>query len=389
MINRDIQEELLVLSREYPVITITGPRQAGKTTLAKITFPSYNYCNLEHPEIRELARNDPNAFFSLYKAPLIIDEIQRVPQLLSYIQVIVDSNREKGSFILTGSHQLSLNEAITQSLAGRTALLRLLPLSINELASFGITIKRDELITRGFLPSVYIDNLDPFKAYRNYFQTYVERDLKQLIQVRELIHFENFMRLLAGRVGQVLNLHSISNDLGISSTTLAQWLSVLEASFLLIRIYPYYENFGKRIIKSPKIFFTETGLVSYLLGIDSPEQVATHPLLGQLFENMVVVDAIKSRLNKGKDHNIFFYRDNNQNEVDMIYKSKSSLIPIEIKSAMTYNDNLIKGVLFFQKIVPESKKGYLIYSGDLSFSKKEVEIVNFRDSYKIFQNQNF
>ncbi|MCK4921572.1 MAG: ATP-binding protein [Bacteroidales bacterium] len=384
MIKREIQKELINLSREYPVVTITGPRQAGKTTLAKLTFPDYSYCNLEHPEIREIARNDPNALFQMFKTPLIIDEIQRLPLLLSYIQVLVDENPVKGNFILTGSHQLSLNEAVSQSLAGRTALLRLLPLSINELATAGISIKRDELISTGFLPGVYNNKLNSYKAYRNYFQTYVERDLKQLIKVRELLHFENFMRLLAGRVGQVLNLHSISNDLGVSSTTLSQWLSVLEASFLVIRIFPYYENFGKRIIKSPKLFFTETGLVSYLLGIEKPEQVTSHPLMGQLFENMVVVDAIKSRMNKGEDHNMFFFRDNNQNEVDIIYKHKGHLIPIEIKSAMTFNDNLLTGIRYFQRTVPNTDKAYLIYSGELSFSKGNIEVINFNNSHKIF-----
>jgi len=384
MIKREIQEELVSLSRDYPVITITGPRQAGKTTLAQMTFPDYSYCNLEHPEIREIARTDPNALLSLYKTPIIIDEIQRVPQLLSHIQVMVDAKPVKGSFILTGSYQLSLNEAVSQSLSGRTALLQLLPLTINELEKTGIQILRDELISTGFLPGVYSNKLNPYKAYRNYFQTYVERDLKQLLKVRELVHFENFMRILAGRVGQVLNLHSISNDLGVSSTTLSQWLSVLEASFLVIRIFPYHENFGKRVIKSPKLLFTETGLVSYLLGIENKEQVSSHPLLGQLFENMVTMNAIKTRLNRGLDHNIFFYRDNNRNEVDIIYKDKGKLIPVEIKSAMTFNDNLLRGVRYFQKTVPETDKGYLIYSGELSFRKDNIEIVNFRDSHKIF-----
>jgi predicted AAA+ superfamily ATPase len=384
MIKREIQKELKALSREYPVVTITGPRQAGKTTLAQMVFPKYNYCNLEHPEIREIARNDPNAFFNRFKTPLIIDEIQRIPDLLSYIQVIVDSKPAKGSFILTGSHQLSLNQAVSQSLAGRTALLRMLPLTINELASCGISTEINTLISTGFLPGVHRNNLNPYKAYRNYFQTYVERDLKQLIKVRELIQFENFMRLLAGRVGQIINLHSLSNDLGVSSTTLAQWLSVLEASFIIIRLFPYYENFGKRIIKSPKLLFTETGLVSYLLGIENPSHVMSHPLRGQLFENMVIVDAIKTRLNKGEDHNIFFFHDNNRNEVDVIYKKGEILIPMEIKSAMTFNDNLLKGIRYFQRTVPKTKKGYLIYTGELSFSKGDIEIINFRDSHKIF-----
>jgi len=384
MIKREIEKELLSLCREYPVITITGPRQSGKTTLARMVFPDYAYCNLEHPEIRKIATDDPKALFSTYKAPLIIDEIQRVPDLLSYIQVMVDANPAKGSYILTGSNQLSLNEAIVQSLAGRTALLTLLPLSINELRGAQIKMGRDELITTGFMPGVHSQMLNPFKSYRNYFQTYVERDLKQLIKVRELSHFEDFMRLLAGRTAQVLNLYSISNDLGVSSTTLKHWLSVLEASYIVMRIYPYFENFGKRVIKSPKLLFIETGLVSYLLGIESHVQVASHPLLGQLFENMVIMDAIKTRYNRGEDHNIFFYRDNNRNEVDMIIKSGRNLIPVEIKSAMTFNDELVKGIRFFQKVTPDCGKGYLIYSGDLQFSKEKIEIINFNNTAAIF-----
>jgi len=384
MIKREIQKELLSLARKYPVITLTGPRQAGKTTLVQMVFPDYSYCNLEHPEIRELARSDPKALLNNYRAPVIFDEIQRVPQLLSYIQVMVDSRPKKGSFILTGSNQLSLDEAVSQSLAGRTALLRLLPLSIKELNDAGISYNRDKLITAGFLPGVHSNRLNPYKAYRNYFQTYVERDLKQLIRIKELVHFENFMRLLAGRTAQELNLHSISNDLGISSTTLAHWLSILEASFVVMRIYPYYENFGKRIIKSPKLLFTETGLVSYLLGIESHNQVHSHPLLGQMFENMVIMDAIKTRFNKGEDHNIFFYRDNNKNEVDVIFKSKKGLIPVEIKSAMTFHDDLLKGIRFFQRTAPAAGKGYLIYSGDLVFRKEKIEIVNFKNASKIF-----
>jgi len=384
MIKREIQKELISLTRRYPVVTLTGPRQAGKTTLVKMAFPEYSYCNLEHPEIREIARTDPKALFNIYSAPVILDEIQRVPQLLSYLQVMVDTRPKKGSFILTGSNQLSLDEAVSQSLAGRTALLRLLPLSIKELTDAGISYSRDKLITSGFLPGVHKNRLNPYKAYRNYFQTYVERDLKQLLRIKELIHFENFMRLLAGRIAQELNLHSISNDLGISSTTLAQWLSILEASFIVLRIYPYYENLGKRIIKSPKLLFTETGLASYLLGIESYNQVSSHPLLGQLFENMVIMDAVKARFNKGEDHNIFFYRDNNKNEVDMIFKARRGLIPIEIKSAMTFNDDLLKGIRFFQRITPAATKGYLIYSGDLVFRKDKIEIINFADASKIF-----
>lgn len=377
LIQRDIQKELESLMSSYPVVTITGPRQSGKTTLARTTFPDYGYCNLEKPEIRRLAEGDPNAFFDRFRQPLIIDEIQRVPDLLSYIQVIVDDKKEKGAFLLTGSHQQSLNEAVSQSLAGRTALLRLLPLSINELVSAGIRSSRDELLLTGFMPGIYSNNLNPYKSNRNYFQTYVERDLRQLMQIKNLNNFENFVRMLAGRVGQVLNLHSISGDIGVSSTTLSEWLSVLEASFLIFRLYPYYENFGKRIIKSPKIYFTDVGLVCYLLGIENAGQVARDPLLGGIFENMVVMDLVKERLNRGLDPNFFYFRDNNQNEVDLVIKKHDKLVPVEIKAAMTYNENLLKGIKYFQRTTDQDQKGYLIYSGDLEFKSGLADIVNF------------
>ena len=370
---------------DYPVVTITGPRQSGKTTLAKTTFPGYNYCNLENPEIRQLAENDPNAFFTSFSQPLIIDEIQRVPQLLSFIQVIVDEKNKKGLFLLTGSHQQSLREAVSQSLAGRTALLRLLPFSIKELLSANIELNRDKLIYTGFLPGIYDNKLNPTKAYRNYFQTYVERDLRQLLQVKNLSNFENFIRLLAGRVGQILNLHALSGDLGVSATTLTHWLSVLEASFLVFRLQPYFENFGKRLVKSPKLYFTDVGLVCYLLGIETPEQVTRDPLIGGLFENMVVLEAVKTRLNKGFDPNLFYFRDNNKNEVDLIYKKQRMLTPIEIKSAMTFNEKLLKGIAYFQRTSNQAQKGYLVYSGDLTFERDNVHVINFKDVYKILE----
>ena len=384
-IKREIEKELLSLMEDYPVVTITGPRQSGKTTLAKTTFPGYNYCNLENPEIRQLAENDPNAFFASFSQPLIIDEIQRVPQLLSFIQVIVDEKNKKGLFLLTGSHQQSLREAVSQSLAGRTALLRLLPFSIKELLSANIELNRDKLIYTGFLPGIYDNKLNPTKAYRNYFQTYVERDLRQLLQVKNLSNFENFIRLLAGRVGQILNLHSLSGDLGVSATTLTHWLSVLEASFLVFRLQPYFENFGKRLVKSPKLYFTDVGLVCYLLGIETPEQVTRDPLIGGLFENMVVMEAVKTRLNKGLDPNLFYFRDNNKNEVDLIYKKQRMLTPIEIKSAMTFNENLLKGIAYFQRTSNQAQKGYLVYSGDLTFERDNVHVINFKDVYKILE----
>ena len=378
IIKRAIQSELETLMAEYPVVTITGPRQSGKTTLSQMAYPQYTYCNLENPEIRNLAANDPNAFFNSFQWPIIIDEIQRVPQLLSYIQTIVDADKKNGMFLLTGSHQLSLSDAVNQSLAGRTALLRLLPFSISELLSENIELSRDELIYRGFQPRIYDQHQNPTKANRNYLQTYIERDVRQIMQIKDLGMFENFIRLLAGRVGQVLNLHSLSRDLGVSSTSLAQWMSVLEASFVIFKLPPYYQNIGKRLVKSPKVYFTDVGLVSYLLGIENPDQVIRDPLLGGLFENMVVMELVKVRLNRGLDPKLYFFRDNNKNEVDLIMDTAGGPIPVEIKAAMTFNEKLVKGVGYFQKINKNSRKGYLVYSGDLSLQTQHFDVINFK-----------
>ncbi len=383
-IKRAVSHELQSIAKDYPVITITGPRQAGKTTLARMEFPDYSYCNLENPEIRELAINDPNAFFEEFSSPVIIDEIQRVPQLLSYIQTIVDESEEKGMYILTGSHQFNLNQAITQSLAGRTALLNLLPFSIRELTDSGIKPDRDELIYKGFLPRIYKDDLNPTKTYRNYFQTYVERDLRQMVNIRNITQFEVFLKLLAGRVGQLLNLNSLSNDIGVSSNTLKEWMSILEASFLIFKLPPYFENFGKRVVKSPKIYFTDVGLATYLLGIEELNQVSRDPLIGNLFENMIVIEAVKSRYNQGLDPNLFFYRDNNRNEIDMIYKKSKKLIPIEIKYAKTIHSDFFKSLKKFNKITAKASRGYLIYSGNRFFKTENIEIKHFSKCYEIF-----
>ncbi|HEX3044805.1 MAG TPA: ATP-binding protein [Bacillota bacterium] len=382
MIKRDIENELHNLSNQYPVITLTGPRQAGKTTLAKMTFPEYHYCNLELPEIRQLAENDPHAVFKSFSPPVIFDEIQRVPTLLSYIQVMADETGKNGQFILTGSHQFLLHEAVSQSLAGRTALLTLLPLSIKELSQAGLTYNRDEYILNGFLPRIYKESLEPTKAYRNYYQTYIERDLRQISNIRNLISFEKFMHLLAGRIGQVVNLHSLANDIGISSTTLNEWLSVLEASFIIYRLKPYYENLGKRMIKSPKLYFTDIGLAAYLLGITELHQVGRDPLLGNLFENLVVVEALKAKMNQGLDPNLFFFRDQHQNEVDLIYRKGRTLIPIEIKAAMTYQESWEKNIAFFNSIAG-STAGYLIYNGDLDLQKSNVSVIHFTKTHQI------
>jgi predicted AAA+ superfamily ATPase len=385
MITRAINKELALLADEYAVVTVTGPRQSGKTTLVQMQFPDYSYCNLEHPEIRKLAQDDPNALFELYPAPMIIDEVQRVPELLSYIQVKADTTTEKGQYILTGSHQMALREAISQSLAGRTALLELLPLSIAELMDAGIALGRDEMIFQGFYPRIYSEKADPQRLYRSYFQTYVERDVRQILNIRDLSQFEQFIRLLAGRTGQVLNFQSMGNDIGISGKTLKEWVSVLEASFIVFRLPPYFENFGKRVIKSPKIYFTDTGLLCYLLGIDKPGQVSRDPAFGHLFENLVVIEALKTRLNKGLDPNLYFFRDNNRQEVDLIFKKGRVLLPIEIKAAMTWNSDFLKGIHYFQRNVPTAGRGTVIYSGEIQPNLESANVVHFSRTSEQFQ----
>lgn len=374
------------MSKDYPVTTLLGPRQSGKTTLVRSSFADLPYANLEEIDTRQAALDDPRRFLSQFTSGVILDEIQQAPDLLSYIQVIVDETQKPGQFILTGSHQLSLHQAVSQSLAGRTALLELLPLSINELQQAGIDLTLNEYVLHGFYPRIYRDNLSPFKAYRNYYQTYVERDVRQLINVRNLSQFDRFIRLCAGRIGQVVNLNSISNDIGVDNRTLKAWLSILEASFIVKRLQPYYENFGKRIIKSPKLYFTDVGLASYLLGIESINQVDRDPLRGNLVENLVIMELIKARANQGLDANLYYYRDNNGNEVDAIYKSASMLIPIEIKSAQTLSNVFYKGLNYFRNLVGEDRcrQGCLIYAGDLEQQIKNIHVLNYKNSAKIF-----
>lgn len=384
MIKRTIRTELAKLAKQFPVVTVTGPRQSGKTTLVQMQFPKYAYCNLEHPETRRLAQSDPNAFFDLYPAPVIIDEVQRVPELLSYIQVRADASSKKGQYILTGSHQLALREAVSQSLAGRTALLELLPLSIAELAEAGIELTREEYIFQGFYPRIYAEDAEPQRLYRNYFQTYVERDVRQILQVKDLSLFEQFIHLLAGRTGQVLNLHSLGNEIGVSGKTLKEWVSVLEASFIVFRLPPYFENFGKRITKSSKLYFTDTGLLCYLLGIEKPEQVARDPAFGHLFENLVVMEALKARLNQGLDPNLYFFRDNNRQEVDLVYKKGRKLFPVEIKASMTWSQDFLRGIDYFRRTVPDSGKGTVIYSGELQPDLKAASVIHFKRTGELF-----
>ena len=384
MIKRAITNNLIHLAETFPVVTIEGPRQSGKTTLAKATFPHYTYVNLEETATRRLAQQDPHGFFEKFPAPTIIDEIQRVPELLSEIQVRVDQSRQNGQFILTGSHQPKLKEGIAQSLAGRTALLTLLPFSIAELASADIDLDRDDYLFRGFLPAIYDRKQNPVDAYEAYYRTYVERDVRQIINLARQNEFELFMRLLAGRVGQVVNLDSLSGDVGVSSTTLKEWISVLESSFIIHRLHPYYNNFGKRFIKSPKIYFTDVGLATHLLGIDNAAQVSRDPLLGGLFENMIVMEAVKARVNEGRKPNLYFMRNKTGEEIDLVLESNRDLLLLEIKSAKTPDSSMANGLRKFTKFIPNVRGGHVIYSGE-EWPLEGGSFTNFRDVSKLIQ----
>jgi len=363
MLKREITKECAQLLTEYPIVTIIGPRQAGKTTLAK-SFSKYEYCNLESPENREFAVNDPKAFLKQFSNRVILDEFQRVPELLSYIQVTVDENKQNGQFILTGSHQLALKGAITQSLSGRTALLHLLPFSISELNAANIKFEHFEgYIFSGFLPRIYDQKQRPVQAYANYYQTYVERDVRQLINVKDTSLFEKFMKLLAGRVGQLIDYNSLSNDVGVDAKTIKNWLSILEASYIIFKLPPFYENFGKRVIKSPKYYFVEVGLLSYLLGIEKAAQISRDPLVGSIFENLVIIEFLKLRFNQGKMANLYFYRDSNQNEIDLLIDNGTKLTAIEIKSSSTYSNSQFNNINKITKVMSKIKNSYLVYSG--------------------------
>jgi uncharacterized protein len=380
MIKRHIEPEFLQLLGEYPIVTILGPRQAGKTTLARQLLPDYAYINLEHPETRAFAQDDPKAFLAQYPGKVIFDEIQRLPELLSYLQVAVDNQRENGRYVLTGSHQLALREAIAQSLAGRTAILHLLPFSIAELVDNDLGFaKAEDYIYQGFLPRIYDQQQRPSTAYANYYQTYVERDVRQLINLKDVAQFQKFMKLVAGRVGQLMDYSSLAGDVGVSATTIKHWLSILEASFILYKLPPYFENFGKRVIKTPKYYFIDTGLLCFLLSIENPQQVARDPLIGQLFENLVVIDVLKNFYNKGKLDNIYFFRDSNGLEADLLLQQGRQLMPIEIKSSSTYKPELLKGLKRIMELSPQMANAHLVYSGDAMQFSNGINAIRFDD----------
>lgn len=386
MIRRTITDKILRWVEQYPVVTITGPRQSGKTTLCRMLFHEREYINLESPDIRDFVRSDPRGFLDRYREGAVIDEIQRAPELLSYLQVEVDRDPQPGRFILTGSQNFLLMESLSQSLAGRTALAELLPFSLEELSSAGIELELDQLLCTGFYPRIHDNNLDPAEALSFYVRTYVERDLRQLITVRDLSQFELFLKLCAGRMGQILNLSALGNDCGVSHNTIKSWISILESSYIIKLLHPFFRNFNKRLIKSPKLYFLDPGLAAYLLNIRTPEQMRIHPLRGFLFESLVISELYKMRYNAGQGDNLYFFRDSAGNEVDIILDHGLQQDILEIKSAQTITSDFFKGLEYLSNLNNSIRNRYLVYGGKEQRNQRETEVLGWRNMNRITAN---
>ena len=380
-IQRQALSVLTQRAKLYPVVTVLGPRQSGKTTLCRMAFPDMQYVNLEQPDVREFAQQDPKAFLAQFPDGVVLDEIQNVPSLLSWIQVLTDADPRKGRFVLTGSHQLQVNAQVTQSLAGRTAVMELLPLSLSELAeASGLAsdehLDANVLMLQGGYPRIHAQDMPPEVMLSDYFATYVERDVRQLINLRHLREFGQCVRLLAGRAGQLLNQTSLGNEVGVSSNTITQWLSILEASFLVFSLAPWSVNIGKRLVKSPKIYFYDVGLACWLLGIRTVEQLQHHPLRGALFENMVVLEVLKSLRNQGLRDPLYFFRDSNGLEIDLLLEHADGLQLAEIKASQTVSAPLFKNLRTVSTLLGDRVKSqHLIYGGVERQDRTGVEVL--------------
>lgn len=369
MIKRIATERLIYLSKTFRSVAVVGPRQSGKTTLCRSVFPDKPYVSLENPDVLEFANSDPRGFLSQFNNEngAILDEIQKAPYLFSYLQQILDEAKTKGLFILTGSNNFLLQENISQSLSGRIAYLQLLPLSLQELKT-SHHLKDDYAghILAGGYPEVIADEINPIDWFPNYISTYVERDVRQLKNINNLSLFTKLLRMCAGRTGQILNMASLANDCGIDQKTVASWLGILQSSYIIYLLKPYYNNFNKRITKTPKLYFYDTGVACSLLGIKSAEQIAIHATKGALFENLMVSELLKNRLNVGEPDNLFYWRDKTGNEVDIIAENVDKLTAIELKAGETINNDFFKGLDYFSKLNIADIEKIVIYGGSQS-----------------------
>ena len=397
MIARHLRSALRAAARDAPVVTLTGPRQSGKTTLARTAFPRHDYASLEDPDLRTFALEDPRGFLDQYRHGVVIDEAQRAPDLFSYVQTLVDRDGRPGRFVLSGSQNFLLLRSISQTLAGRCAILHLLPFSFTELASLpavdvsglGRRIPRrrrvpeadlPDTLFRGFYPRIHDKKLDARRWLRDYHQTYVERDVRELVNVGDLEAFRLFVRLCAGRNGQLLNLSGLASDAGVTHTTARRWLSILEASFLVVRLRPHHRNFNKRLVKSPKLYFLDTGLLCYLLGIGSPAELRLHAARGNVFESFVLSELLKARLHRGDEAALYFWRDAAGHEIDFVIADGEKLTPVEVKSGQTVAGDFFAGLRFWRALAGDpAAPAALVYGGDRSFRREGFTVYRWSD----------
>lgn len=383
MIYRDLTDSLLENYKYFPVITLTGPRQSGKTTLIREVFKDLPYYSMENLDIQNFALNDPIAFLNQNQQGMILDEVQNTPQLLSYIQGIVDEHPDR-KFVLSGSAQFSLMHSVTQSLAGRTAVLELLPLSLNEIRKDIKGQDANRLIFDGFYPAIHAGKNVAKLFYPAYTKNYLERDVRQLLQIKDMQAFQVFLQLCAGRIGSLFNMSELSNEVGMSVNTIKSWISVLEASYIIAFLPPYFENSRKRLTKTPKIYFCDTGLAAYLLSIDNEQQLMHDKMRGHLFENMVVMEFVKHAFNEGRSGNLSFYRDSNGNEIDLLVAKGGHYTAIEIKSAQTYNSEFEKGLKSASlELKSKTIEKAIVYAGDYENIESRIKLLNFKNLHSL------
>lgn len=400
MITRHLGKLLRMAARAFPIVTLTGPRQSGKTTLARAAFPGHQYATLEDPDQRDFALADPRGFLGQFRGRVILDEVQRVPDLFSYIQGIVDREDRTGRFVLTGSQNFLLMHRVSQSLAGRCGVFHLLPLSWAEMSSKPLReaarflqIRRSrtsiasrskpalfEALFAGGYPRIHDKHLAPQRWLSSYYQTYLERDVRELLSVGDIEGFGRFVRLCAGRSGQILNASALAADAGVSHTTARRWLSLLEASFVVYLLRPHHANFNKRLVKAPKLYFLDTGLLCYLLRIRSAAELLAHPARGAVFETWVVSETVKNFMNRGAEPDIYFWRDSAGHEVDLVIENTPTRIPIEIKSGQTVGSDFLAGITYWRTLAaePDGPAG-LVYGGDSSFTRQGISVLSWRD----------
>jgi len=388
MIPRRLAEPLTGLRRQYAVITMTGPRQSGKTTICRSLFADLPYVNFERPDTRQRFSEDPRTFLADYPHGAVFDEFQRAPDLPSYLQAIVDEPGFAGLFVLTGSTNLLIRDLVQQSLAGRTAVVELLPFSQSELQGGGFDPATDALLYSGGYPRIFDRSIEPSRAISDYIATYVERDIRSLSMIRDLTRFQTFLGLCAGRTGQLLNLEQLGNEAGVSQPTAREWLSLLEASYIAFRLPPWHTNSSKRLVKTPKLYFYDVGIVSFLLGINDDQQLRNHPLRGALFETLIVSDIVKEFFHRGKRAPVSFYRDAKGNEVDLIISTGGGDVAVEIKSTATFSTDLTRGIKRFQTtVVPDQRdhRAFLVYDGTEAFTVADVQVLPRRQADQVVQ----